>query len=188
MEPAGRLRAGRIPNTPFAAARRNQRKIRLAAVENRPIPGNWAFDFQGRPTTDAAEALRAGLLAPTGRHKGYGLSVIVEVLAGVLTGSPFAADADAHGHRDGGVGHIVIAINPGVFVEPNRFFDGVERLVSQIKAVPLAGDAAGVFLPGEPEWNISQVREKEGVPISEELAKRLEALARELEIEGPGWR
>lgn len=102
----------------------------------------------GRPTTDPEEALRAGLLAPAAQHKGYGLSIIVEVLAGVLTGFPFATDADAHGRREGGVGHLVIAINPGAFVEPDRFYDGVEQLVTLIKAVPLAKGGTGVFLPG----------------------------------------
>jgi LDH2 family malate/lactate/ureidoglycolate dehydrogenase len=163
-------------------------KIRLAAVEKRTIPPGWAFDSRGRPTTDAEEAFHAGLLAPTGLHKGYGLSVIAEVLAGVLTGSPFATDADAHAHREGGVGHIVIAINPEAFVGRDRFYDGVERLIMQIKAVPLAEGAGSVFLPGEPEWNTAQVREKDGVPISEELAERLVALAEQLEVEGPRWR
>ena len=163
-------------------------KIRLAAVEKRPIPLGWAFDSEGRPTTDPEEALRAGLLAPAAQHKGYGLSVIVEVLAGVLTGSPFATDADAHGRRDGGVGHLVIAINPGAFVEPDRFYVGVEQLVTQIKATPLAEGKTGVFLPGEPEWNTARVRLKEGIPISDELEQRLVALARQLGVEGPRWR
>jgi LDH2 family malate/lactate/ureidoglycolate dehydrogenase len=163
-------------------------KIRLAAVENRPIPLGWAFDARGRPTTDPEEALRGGLLAPTGQHKGYGLSVIVEVLAGILTGSPFATAADAHGHREGGVGHIVISINPGAFGDTGRFYDGVEQLVAQIKAVPLAEGAAGVFLPGEPESNTAQVRLREGVPVSAELAERLGALAKQLGVAEPSWR
>lgn len=58
----------------------------------------------------------------------------------------------------------------------------------QIKAVPLAEGAGSVFLPGEPEWNTAEVREKDGVPISEELAERLVALAEQLEVEGPRWR
>src|SRR5262249_31619430 len=70
----------------------------LAAAEGRPIPLGWAHDAAGRPTTDAAEALSARSLAPVGGYKGYGLSVIAEVLAGVLTGSPFGATADGHAH------------------------------------------------------------------------------------------
>lgn len=163
-------------------------KIRLAAVEKRPIPLGWAFDSHGRPTTDPDEALRAGLLAPAGQHKGYGLSVIVDVLAGILTGSPSSTDASAHGRREGGVGHLVLAIQPGVFVEPDRFYGGVEQLVARIKAVPLAEGARGVFLPGEPEWNTAQARLKEGVPISDELAERLVALARQLGVDEPLWR
>lgn len=162
-------------------------KIRVAAVEGRPIPPGWAYDSHGRPTTDPVEALRVGMLAPVGRHKGYGLSVIAEVLAGVLTGSPFGTDSDAHGHREGGVGHLVMAINPSYFVEMSRFYDGVERLVAQIKAVPPSEGGEGVYLPGEPEWNTSQVRRREGIPLSDKVAERLAALVEEVGVEKPRW-
>jgi LDH2 family malate/lactate/ureidoglycolate dehydrogenase len=162
-------------------------RIRIAAAEGRPIPPGWAFDSRGRPTTDAVEALRAGMLSPVGQHKGYGLSVIAEVLAGVLTGSPFGVDSDAHGRREGGVGHLVMAINPGFFLEPFRFYDGIEQLVSQIKAVPVTEGAERVYLPGEPEWHTSQVRAREGIPLSDELTRRLAALAEEAGGETPRW-
>ena len=63
-------------------------RIRLAAAEGRPIPEGWALDEQGQPTTDAGRALAAGLLAPTGGHKGLALALMIDVLAGVLTDSP----------------------------------------------------------------------------------------------------
>ena len=66
-------------------------RIRLAAAEGRPIPEGWALDEQGQPTTDAGRALAAGLLAPTGGHKGLALALMIDVLAGVLTGSPAGA-------------------------------------------------------------------------------------------------
>ena len=162
-------------------------KVRLAAAEGRPIPPGWAYDAQGRPTTDAAEALRAQMLAPVGDYKGYGLAVIAELLAGVLTDSPFAQDADGHGLREGGCGHFVLALDLTHFLDRSRFYDGVERLVAQIKAVPLAEGSPGVYLPGEPEWNTMQVRQREGIPISEELAEQLAALAGQLGVSGPRW-
>ncbi|HEY8449876.1 MAG TPA: Ldh family oxidoreductase, partial [Bacillota bacterium] len=162
-------------------------RIRLAAAEGRPIPLGWAYDSRGLPTTDAAEALRTGLLAPVGGHKGYGLSVISELLAGVMTGSPFGLQSDAHSRRQGGVGHLLIAIRPDFFLDLETFYDGVEELVAQIKAVPLAEGANAVYLPGEIEWNTEQVRRREGIPISDELAHKLGSLAQRLGVEVPAW-
>ena len=162
-------------------------RIRLAAAEGRPIPLGWAYDSRGLPTTDAAEALRTGLLAPVGGHKGYGISVISELLAGVMTGSPFGLQSDAHSRRQGGVGHLLIAIRPDFFLDLETFYDGVEELVAQIKAVPLAEGADAVYLPGEIEWNTEQVRRREGIPISDELAHKLGSLAQRLGVEVPAW-
>jgi L-2-hydroxycarboxylate dehydrogenase (NAD+) len=164
-----------------------QGKIRVAALEGRAIPPGWAYDARGLPTTDPVEALRAGLLAPIGRHKGYGLAVVSEVLAGVLTGSPFGAEADSHGRRAGGVGHLVMAIDPDHFLDREQFDAGVERLAEEIKAVPRAEGVEAVYLPGEPEWIAFQERRRSGIPLSREVARRLEALADEVGVERPRW-
>lgn len=160
-------------------------KIRLAEAEGRPIPEGWALGRDGRPTTDAAEALRAGLLAPIGGYKGFGLALVAEVLAGVLTGSPFGLAADAHGRREGGVGHLALAIDPGHFGPPDAFLDGVERLAAEILATPPAPGAGPVELPGDPEYRRYDERRARGIPLSDELAGQLVALARELGVAPP---
>jgi LDH2 family malate/lactate/ureidoglycolate dehydrogenase len=157
-------------------------RIRLAAAESRPIPLGWGLDEAGRPTTDAEAALAARLLAPVGDHKGYGLAVVAEVLAGVLTGSPFAGRSDAHGTRAGGVGHVFLAIDPAVFVERARFEDDVERLVAEIRAAPLADGAEEILLPGEPERRMRERRAAEGIPLSDELTEVLDVLAGDLGV------
>lgn len=162
-------------------------RIRLAAAEGREIPLGWALDGRGRPTTDAAEALAAGSLAPIGSHKGYGLAVVTELLAGVLTGSPFGVDSDAHGHRAGGVGHVMIALDPAAFVSPEAFAAGVGALEAQIRAAPLAEGGDAVFLPGEIEARTARHRAAEGVPVSSELTAKLRALAVRLGVEPPAW-
>ncbi len=160
-------------------------QIRLAAHEGREIPLGWAYDESGRETTDAQAALAAKILVPTGGYKGYGLAVIGEILAGILTSSPFGVDSDAHGKRDGGVGHVVLAIDPGFFLDPERFLDGVERLVDQIKAVRLAEGHETVYLPGEIEWATENERLRHGIPISAELWEQLTTLAAEFGITAP---
>jgi LDH2 family malate/lactate/ureidoglycolate dehydrogenase len=71
-------------------------KVRLAAQRNRPVPEGMILDREGRPTTDPVELVRGGLMAPLGSppapHKGFGLALVIDVLAGVLTGGAFARD------------------------------------------------------------------------------------------------
>jgi LDH2 family malate/lactate/ureidoglycolate dehydrogenase len=144
-------------------------RIRLAAAEGRDIPPGWALDEEGRPTTDAERALAAGLLAPTGGHKGLALALMIDVLAGVLTGSPAGARADAHRHAAGGVGHLVIALRTDLFAD--RFDEGVEELLGGLAAQGLE------TLPGDPELRAQERYAREGVPISAGLAAQLDALA-----------
>jgi LDH2 family malate/lactate/ureidoglycolate dehydrogenase len=155
-------------------------RIRLAAAEGRPIPDGWALDEDGRPTTDAARALAAGLLAPAGGHKGLALALMIDVLAGVLTGSPAGRDADAHGRIDGGVGHLVIALRTDLFSD--RFADGVEELLAGLRA------SGPVVFPGDPEHAALQRGRRDGVPVSGELGARLDELAAGLGVLplGPG--
>lgn len=159
-------------------------RIRLAAAEGRPIPLGWAFDREGRPTTDSAEALAAGLLAPIGGYKGYGLSVVAEVLAGVLTGSPFAQQSHAHAHRAGGVGHLALALDPEAFLDRDAFLAGLRQLEAEIRSVPLAAGTGAVYLPGEIERQRLAERRAAGIPISAELAGQLDDLAKRLGVRG----
>src|ERR687898_988983 len=71
-------------------------KVHLAAQRNRPVPEGMILDRAGNPTTDPNEFVRGGLLAPLGSpaapHKGFGLALVIDALAGILTGGAFARD------------------------------------------------------------------------------------------------
>ena len=161
-------------------------KIRLAAAEGRSIPIGWAFDTQGRPTTDAAQALEAVLLAPMGAHKGYGLALVLDILTGILTGSRFGSNADGHLHAEGGVGHLVIVIDPGLFVPKEQFVDSVEALIQEVKSVPLAEGSYEIQIPGDIEYAVVARRERDGIPLADEWFDQLVALGRELGIDTSG--
>jgi LDH2 family malate/lactate/ureidoglycolate dehydrogenase len=155
-------------------------RIRLAAAEGRPIPEGWALDAEGRPTTDAGSALAAGLLAPTGGHKGLALALMIDVLAGVLTGSPAGQDADAHGRPEGGVGHLVIALRTDLFVAREAFEARLEELLAGLRGK--GTDDAPVVFPGDPELAAQERLRRKGVPVSDELAAGLDALAERLGV------
>lgn len=163
-------------------------RIRLAAAEGRPIPLGWGRDGEGRSTTDAVAALAASALEPIGGHKGTGLALAVELLAGALTGSPVGLASNAHAQRGGGVGHTVIAVDPGVFVGAEAFAGAVELLAAEVKGVRRAQGVDAVHLPGEIEDACMRARRSNGIPLTNELAEQLGALARRLGVAAPAWR
>ena len=160
-------------------------RIRIASASGKPVPEGWGYDAQGRATTNPDAILYGGLLAAIGEHKGYGLSVMFELLAGAMTGSPFGRSADNHEHPQGGVGHLAIVIAPDFLRDIEHFYDDVERLVTEIKASPVAQDSPGVFLPGEIEDAKSDKSDRDGLPISDDFAGQLSELAATLGIDPP---
>lgn len=142
-----------------------------AAKAGGPIPGHWAFDAQGAPTTDAQAAL-AGSMAPFGGAKGAGLALMVEVLAAGLTGANFSKDASPYAKTDGpppGVGQCVVAFDPDAFAP--GFLDRIEDLATAM----LAQD--GVRLPGDRRLAARQRNLAEGVEIDDALLARIAELA-----------
>lgn len=179
----------RKPNPPIildmALSQVAMGRIRIASASGKPVPEGWGYDSEGRSTTNADSILYGGLLAAIGEHKGYGLSVMVELLAGALTGSKFGQSADNHEHPKGGVGHLAIVIAPDFLRDMEAFYDDVEELVRQIKASPVAEGGKPAYLPGEIEEEKAADSDRLGLPISDDLAGQLQKLAAELGIEAP---
>ncbi|WFU08654.1 Ldh family oxidoreductase [Rhizobium sp. CB3090] len=89
-------------------------KVMAARQKGVPIPPDWAFDRDGRPTTDAEEAL-AGTMIPAGDSKGAALALMVEILAAGLTGANYSFESSSLFDDQGAppaLGHMIIAINP----------------------------------------------------------------------------
>lgn len=119
-------------------------RIMAAAQRGEPIPEGWAFDSEGRPTTDARSAL-AGSLRPAGGAKGGALALMVEVLAVALTGANPSWRASSFFDGDGpppGVGQLMIAIDPDAFGGRDLFADRLSAIAAEMLSDP------GVRLPG----------------------------------------
>ncbi len=121
-------------------------KVMRAQAEGGPIPEAWGFlDRDGRPTTDPQAALR-GIIPAIGGYKGTGLSIMLNVLAGILPGGYHSAAVDV-GKR----GQFFLVISPDLFGDAETFHAQIEDMVRQIKSSePLPG-VDEVFLPGELE-------------------------------------
>ena len=133
-------------------------KVMRARAEHVPIPEDWGFlDLGGQPTTDPEAAL-AGIIPAIGGYKGTGLSLMMNVLAGMLPGSAHSQDVEI-GKR----GQFFLVVSPELFGPAEPFFDAVEEMVRQVKeSAPLPG-VEEAFLPGEIEQRRGEERRAAGV-------------------------
>jgi len=160
-------------------------KIVLAQKKEQSIPLGWATDKMGNDTTDPNQALDGGSLLPFAGPKGYGLSLAVDVLAGILMGSGFGEEVkspfDDFLHQQK-VGHMFMAIDISAFMDLEEFLAKAEALIGQIETAPAAPGVQEVFLPGEIEFNTKCRRLVDGVPLPIGLIDELNAYAQELAV------
>ncbi len=165
-------------------------KIEIARRMGLPIPQGWAIDAAGRPTTDPEAVYDDGALLPVGStrelggHKGYALSMMVDVLSAVLSGAnwgPFAPafviDQTPAGSVGAGIGHFFGALRIDGFIDPDEFKRQVDHLVRTFRASPAAPDTNGPLVPGDPERLAEVARRRDGIPLIASVAADLEALA-----------
>jgi len=127
-------------------------KIGLAIAEGRPLPHGWILDDLGRPSTDLAD-LAAGLGVPIGGHKGYGLAMVMEILAGALSGARFSSERrPGDGQADApNMGHCFIVIDPARFMPSGEFVARVDALIEQTKCSRRSAEFDEILVPGERE-------------------------------------
>ncbi len=157
-------------------------KLRLAAKKGTPIPGEWALDRHGMPTTDPNEAIFHGFLQWAGGYKGFGLATIVEVLGGVLSGGLFGRDVPAmknFGKEPLVTSAFYMAINVDNFMPLAEFGERVDRLIGHIKASERAKGTEEVYVAGEIEFRRKAQRVGDGIPVSGVVYRELMGLAAE---------
>jgi LDH2 family malate/lactate/ureidoglycolate dehydrogenase len=111
-------------------------------LKGEPLPEGVGFDVEGNPTTDAVKALDGSVSTFAG-HKGFGLSLLVQLLGGPFSGASFV-----NSNKDQGAGTFVMAIDPGLLVGKETYLKNATELVEQVSsAKPLRGQM--VLLPGE---------------------------------------
>ncbi|TWB10560.1 (2R)-3-sulfolactate dehydrogenase (NADP+) [Rhizobium sp. ERR 1071] len=146
-------------------------KVMAARQQGAPIPADWAFDREGRPTTDAEEAL-AGTMIPAGDAKGAALALMVEILAAGLTGANYAFEASSLFDDKGAppaLGQTIIAINPAA----TSAADTAQRLAL------LAGEITrdpNVRLPGRRGQSSRRLALTEGITVEDEVIAVIERL------------
>ena len=155
-------------------------KIYLAAERGVEIPNTWAADEDGVPTTDAREAIH-GLILPMAGHKGYVISFMMDVLAGVLTGSHFGSNVAGpyEANRPSGCGHLLITIDVKSTMPLAEFEQRMEALIEEVKSVPKAHGIEEIFFPGELEDRNTVHLKEAGISLADTTWQSMVKLATE---------
>jgi LDH2 family malate/lactate/ureidoglycolate dehydrogenase len=158
--------------------------ILVAARDGRDIPEGWALDAQGRPTTDANAALEGSLL-PMGGHKGMGIAMMVECLAGALAATAASLEPSANrvptAGAIGGQGAFLWMVDPRRFVDSDLFTASMTQWIDRYRAS--GGDAA--HLPGRRGALLEASCRERGLPLAPALLAELQALGKRRGISFP---
>ena len=160
-------------------------KIRLKAQRGEPMPEGWMIDREGKPLTDPKRASE-GFLVPIGGPKGYGLALMIGLLAGTLNGAAFGRDVvdyTVDSKTPSNTGQSIVAVNIAAFAEVRSFKESVDDVWDVMKSSPTLPGIDEVRLPGEHSEKIYLERMARGVPLSEGQRKNLDELADRLGIQ-----
>jgi len=167
-------------------------KVKVYKLNHKPLPSGWVVDGDGQPVTDEAEAFRyvferkEGGITPlggtrdAGSHKGYGLGMMVHILAGTLAGASFSPirnrtqkPSDPHN-----IGHFFMAIDPRAFRGEGEFEEDLDQAIDVLRGAKRADPAQPVLVAGDPEMATRAQRLEQGVPVPDDLMDQLRAVAK----------
>jgi len=159
-------------------------KVKLAAQKGESIPNDWMIDRQGQPITDPKRSAEGSLL-PIGGYKGYGLAVMIGLLAGALNNAAVGKgtiDFNAHHDLITNTGQTIIAVDPSAFGDKQEFINRVIALVEDLKSSSTLPGIKEIRVPGEGAAKMMASRMQQGIPITPELLESLNNCAKECGI------
>ena len=159
-------------------------KVKTKAQRGEMMPEGWMMDRQGNPLTDPKRA-NEGFLLPIGGYKGYGLALVMGLLAGNLNAAAMGKDVVDFNNDDTtetNTGHTIVAINVEAFQDLKEFKQGMDTLIRDIRNSQRLPNVERIRLPGEGTHTARADREKNGVPMPEALLAALDQLAADLKI------
>ncbi|HEX4779215.1 MAG TPA: Ldh family oxidoreductase [Usitatibacter sp.] len=159
-------------------------KVKAKAARGEMMPEGWMVDREGKPLTDPKRAAE-GVLLPIGGYKGYGLALVVGLLAGTLNGAAMGRDVvdfNADAATATNTGQAVVAIDPSAFGDVGAFKAAVDKVIRDLRASERMPGVERILMPGE-QSNAKIVRQREeGIAIAPGLMQTLDRLAETLDI------
>ena len=160
-------------------------KIGLARRLGAPIPAGWAITAEGEAITEPPDSMGdhwsqnpLGGTREQGSHKGYGLSVMVDILCGVLSGGGFGAQLSPGDNMSW-----TMAIDIASFRDVDDFKAMMDDMIRELHATPALPGEDGVLVAGDPEADAAEDRTANGVPIENSQYDAMRARAVELGVE-----
>jgi LDH2 family malate/lactate/ureidoglycolate dehydrogenase len=142
-----------------------------AKTASKSVPAGTGYDKEGKPTTNPAEIM-SGALKTFGGHKGSGLALVVQVLAGALV------QAESFNSESNNAGDLVIAIDPDILTTKDAFTKEVSNITSRIKSARKAEGVSEIYIPGEQSQKFNDETTRTGaVEIEENLLNELKKVA-----------
>jgi uncharacterized oxidoreductase len=164
----------------FASSVWAEGKLRVKFNRGEKVPPGIMLNGKGEPSTDPREYYTdpVGSLLTAGAHKGYGLSIAVEILGGILSGAG-AASGEPSVFRNG---TLIVCLDPARVLPLSDFHAQVAALLEWVRATPLAAGAEEILIPGEPEARTERERRAAGVTIDDETWRQIRAVADEVGV------
>jgi uncharacterized oxidoreductase len=165
----------------FATSVWAEGKLRVKFNRGEAAPPGIMLNGRGEPSTDPREYYTEppGSLLTAGAHKGYGMSLAVEILAGILSGAG-AASGEPSVFRNG---TLIVCLDPARFMPAGDFHAQVTDLVGWVRSAPLAAGSEEILIPGEPEARMERERGARGITIDDETWRQVQASAREVGVD-----
>jgi uncharacterized oxidoreductase len=164
----------------FASSVWAEGKLRVKFNRGETVPAGIMLNGRGEPSTDPREYYTEppGSLLTAGAHKGFGLSIAIEILGGILSGAG-AASGEPAVFRNG---TLIVAIDPARFLPLEDFHAQVTALLEWVRTAPLAAGAQDILIPGEPEARMERERRAGGVPVEDETWRQIRQAAEEVGV------
>jgi uncharacterized oxidoreductase len=156
----------------FATSVWAEGKLRVKYNRGETVPAGIMLDGHGQASNDPREFYTEppGSLLTAGHHKGYGMSLAIEILGGILSGTGAASGEPAIFAN----GTLMICLDPGRFLPIADFHAEVAALFEFVRATPLAAGAKEVLIPGEPEARVASERGADGIAIEDETWRQIQ--------------
>jgi len=159
-------------------------KVRLKAQRGEAMPVGWMIDREGKPLTDPKRA-DEGYLLPIGDYKGYGLSLIIALLAGALNRAAIGREVIDFVKETGkatNTGQAIMALSIEAFTPPAEFKKAVDAFIRDIRQSQRLPGVDRIWLPGEQSHAKQLDRRARGISMPKALRESLYAVARELNV------
>lgn len=169
-------------------------KLEVYSRDEKELPQGWALDYTGAVGTNATQILQnmlsrsGGGITPLGGegelfggYKGYGLSMLVDIFSGVLSGSAYANGVEASKHPN--VGHFFMAINIENFIDLEEFKKRMDNYIKLLKDSARAQGQEKIYIHGEKEYEKEKELKINGIPLQDKVYNTLKDFGKEFDVE-----